>query len=59
MKLSQAVREYVEYKQALGMRFHTEAVMLQAFCRSVGRGNSSRRYYGRPDLCLSQWSRDR
>jgi integrase/recombinase XerD len=36
MKLSQAVREYVEYKQALGMRFHTEAVMLQAFCRRLG-----------------------
>jgi site-specific recombinase XerD len=36
MKLSQAVREYVEYKQALGMRFHTEAVMLQAFCRALG-----------------------
>ena len=37
MKLSQAVREYVEYKQALGMRFHTEAVMLQAFCRALER----------------------
>lgn len=36
MKLSQAAREYVEYKQALGMRFHTEAVMLQAFCRALG-----------------------
>jgi integrase/recombinase XerD len=36
MKLSQAVREYVDYKQALGMRFHTEAAILQGFCRALG-----------------------
>ncbi|MGO8787344.1 MAG: hypothetical protein ACLQVL_08175 [Terriglobia bacterium] len=36
LKLSQAVREYVERKQALGMRFHPEAVMLQGFCRARG-----------------------
>ena len=36
MKLSQAVREYVDYKQALGMRFHTEAVILQGLCRTLG-----------------------
>ncbi len=36
MKLSQLVAEYVTFKQSLGMRFQTESVMLNAFCRAMG-----------------------
>lgn len=35
MKLSELVTEYVTYKQALGMRFNTEAHELAAFCRRI------------------------
>ncbi len=35
MKLSELVAEYVSYKQALGMRFDTEAGVLAAFCRWI------------------------
>ena len=36
MKPSEAVAEYVAYKQSMGMRFHTEARTLRSFCRTVG-----------------------
>jgi integrase/recombinase XerD len=36
MKLTQVIRDYVDLKQAMGSRFHTEAVILKAFARSVG-----------------------
>jgi integrase/recombinase XerD len=36
MKLLQVIRDYVTLKQAMGSRFHAEAVILNAFCRSVG-----------------------
>jgi len=36
MKLSVLVSQYVAYKQAMGMRFHTEARTLKSFCRTMG-----------------------
>ncbi len=36
MKLAQIIRDYVDLKQAMGSRFHSEAVILKAFSRSVG-----------------------
>jgi integrase/recombinase XerD len=36
MKLTQVIRDSVDLKQAMGSRFHTEAVILKAFARSVG-----------------------
>lgn len=36
MKLSEAVTQYVEYKQSMGMRFQTEKRTLRSFCRTVG-----------------------
>lgn len=36
MKLFEAVTQYVEYKQSMGMRFHTEARTLRSFCRTLG-----------------------
>ena len=36
MKLSELAIEYVILKQSLGMRFRTEAVILNAFCRAMG-----------------------
>jgi site-specific recombinase XerD len=36
MKLSQLAIEYVTFKQSLGMRFQTESVILNAFCRAMG-----------------------
>jgi integrase/recombinase XerD len=36
MKLSQLATEYVTFKRSLGMRFRTESVILNAFCRAVG-----------------------
>jgi integrase/recombinase XerD len=36
MKLSQVVAGYVAHKQAMGMRFRTEARILQSFCRASG-----------------------
>lgn len=36
MKLAEAVAQYIEYKQSMGMRFHTEARTLRSFCRTVG-----------------------
>jgi len=35
MKLSQLAAEYVTFKQSLGMRFRTESVILNAFCRAM------------------------
>ena len=35
MKLSALTSQYVAYKQAMGMRFHTEARTLQSFCRAM------------------------
>lgn len=35
MKLSELVAQYVSYKQALGMRFHSEADTLATFCRRL------------------------
>ena len=34
MKLSQVVAAYVAHRQAMGMRFHTEARTLRSFCRA-------------------------
>jgi integrase/recombinase XerD len=36
MTLSNAVQRYIELKQSMGSRFHTEAVILKAFYKSVG-----------------------
>lgn len=36
MKLLQAVKEYVHHKQAIGMRFNTDAKCLAGFCRALG-----------------------
>lgn len=36
MKLFVLASQYVAYKQALGMRFHTEARTLKSFCRTMG-----------------------
>lgn len=36
MKLAQVVADYVALKQAVGLRFRTEAVILRAFCRALG-----------------------
>jgi integrase/recombinase XerD len=36
MKLSEVVAGYVAHKQAMGMRFRTEARILQSFCRASG-----------------------
>lgn len=36
MKLRDAVEGYIELKQALGSRFHAEAVILKAFCKAAG-----------------------
>jgi len=36
MKLSEAVAQYIAYKQSMGMRFHTEARTLRSFCRTIG-----------------------
>ena len=35
MKLSQVVQEYVDLKQAMGSRFHTESVILRAFGKAM------------------------
>ena len=36
MKLSELASHYVAYKQAMGMRFDTEARTLRPFCRTMG-----------------------
>jgi site-specific recombinase XerD len=36
MKFSQVVAAYVTHRQAMGMRFHTEARTLRSFCRASG-----------------------
>jgi integrase/recombinase XerD len=36
MNLSAIASQYIAYKQAMGMRFHTEARTLRSFCRAVG-----------------------
>jgi len=36
MKIQELVTEYVELKQSMGMRFNTESVILNSFCRSLG-----------------------
>lgn len=36
MKLGELINEYVEYKQSFGMSFKSKAVLLRAFCKSVG-----------------------
>ncbi|MHA7598794.1 tyrosine-type recombinase/integrase [Alicycliphilus sp. T452] len=36
MKLSQAVTSYVAYKQAMGLKFHREARVLNAYCTHMG-----------------------
>ena len=36
MKLADLVAEYVTYKQALGMRFNTDAKALTLCCRQLG-----------------------
>lgn len=36
MKLAHVVADYVALKQAMGMRFRTEAGILRAFCRALG-----------------------
>ena len=36
MKLTQAVHDYITLKQSLGLRFHTEATILKAFCNALG-----------------------
>ena len=36
MKLTAALRGYIDFKQALGYRFHSDAVILKAFGRAAG-----------------------
>ncbi len=36
MKLSQIVKQYVDFKQSIGMRFITQGVTLKSFCRTLG-----------------------
>ena len=36
MKLSKRSNEYIEFKQSMGMRFNSEAVILKAFCKALG-----------------------
>jgi site-specific recombinase XerD len=36
MNLAQVIRDYIGLKQAMGSRFHAEAVILKAFSRSIG-----------------------
>jgi integrase/recombinase XerD len=36
MQLAQIIRDYVDLKQAMGARFHAEAVILKAFSQGVG-----------------------
>ncbi len=36
MKLAQAVHDYIALKHSLGLRFHTEATILKAFCKALG-----------------------
>jgi len=36
MKLSELITEYIEFKQSLGMSFESNAVLLRAFCTTVG-----------------------
>lgn len=36
MKLSNLIHEYIEFKQSMGMRFNSEAVILKAFCKALG-----------------------
>jgi len=36
MMLATAVRQYIELKQSMGMRFRSDAVILKAFCRAAG-----------------------
>jgi hypothetical protein len=36
MKLSEVVAGYATHKQAMGMRFRTEARILRSFCRASG-----------------------
>ena len=35
MKISNLVAEYIIVKKAMGMRFRTESVILNAFCRAM------------------------
>ena len=35
MKISQVAQEYVGLKQAMGSRFHTESVILNAFSKAM------------------------
>jgi len=37
MKLVQAVAQYITLKQSLGFRFQTERIILNAFCRAMGK----------------------
>jgi len=36
MKLAPVIQQYIDLKQAMGSRFHTEAVILTAFCHALG-----------------------
>lgn len=36
MKLSQVVGQYIDFKRSMGMRFKSQAVTLQSFCRALG-----------------------
>ena len=36
MKLAHVIRDSVDLKQAMGSRFHTEAIILKAFCQALG-----------------------
>ncbi len=36
MKLATAVHEYIAFKRSMGMRFRSQAVTLQSFCRTLG-----------------------
>ena len=34
--LCNLIHEYIEFKQSMGMRFNSEAVILKAFCKALG-----------------------
>ena len=58
MKLCALASQYVAYKQAMGMRFHTEARTLKSFCRAMGDIAVSR-HCGRPCVRLHRRHRAR
>jgi hypothetical protein len=56
MKLSEVVAGYVTHKQAMGMRFRTEARILRSFCRASGEVTMREVTAGQSCLSRRNWS---